>query len=359
MNEKTTIAFLGDTFLGDNPRVSLSPQVNDIFKSADLVVANLESPLTKHECSTYGKICLRSAPKTAKILKSWHIDLVSLANNHIFDYGLQGFEDTCHALSESGISYIGAGKNLAEASNPKILDVNHLKIGFLSYSCRYHKPQHAKENAFGVAPFSEQLVISQVKYLNKKADLVIVQPHWGFGEYDMPVPKEMVLGAKILEAGADAVIGHHAHVVQGIRRFGNKIIAYNLGDFIFQDYMDRGSVVHPHGENLEGIVLLLHLRKDGISDYQVFFTLQQNLEVVLDNTSERTKKFTRRCDSLSSSNYPAAWRRCVTRYIIHRILYWINIFNWRKIDKNTIAGIWKLTKFLFSSRGKNKENPAE
>jgi hypothetical protein len=343
-----SIVFLGDLFMGKNPVFSIAPEVEDVLDRADLVVGNLEGQLTRHDQPVVGKLCLRSSPQAADILKSWHVDVVSIANNHIFDHGWRGFEETCRALDESGILYLGAGENLAAASKPLLLDVRSIRIGFLACSERsFHTAACAAEDSHGFAPLDEALMISQVKDLVKRTDLVIVQPHWGLCNYILPLPQHVALAKKLLAAGAAAVIGHHSHTVQGVDRRDDGVIAYNLGNFVFAaDYRFHGRPPLLTKENLKGAMLILHLKEGSISNYEMFFTVQRKNLIEADNTARRAQEFAKRSALLSASDYPRLWRRYARRYIIRRLLNWANILNWPYIRKDTLKAAWQLIRLL-------------
>ena len=128
-----SIALAGDIFLGEEPRFTLDGPVREVFHGADLVIANLESPITARERAVGSKGCLKSAPAAAKLLRDWGVDVVSLANNHVFDHGWEGFEDTLRALDQVGIKYLGAGEKLAAATNNTRLRAEHIRESLEEY----------------------------------------------------------------------------------------------------------------------------------------------------------------------------------------------------------------------------------
>lgn len=108
MADGVRLALVGDVFLGREARWDLAPDVAEILAGADLVVANQEGPISV--CAT---------PVAASVLRGWGVDVATLANNHMFDFGLEGFEQTCRTLDDVGIQYLGAGHDLAEAMTPQ------------------------------------------------------------------------------------------------------------------------------------------------------------------------------------------------------------------------------------------------
>ena len=212
--------------------------VVSILRQATLAFANLESPL-----SDQGRQLnmFRADPRFLEGLDYAGIDLVSLANNHIMDYGTVAFLDTMERLTGQGVAYVGAGTDLTKARRGRLLNLGGLRVGFLAYTevgpgFTYTRvPQHwaATDELPGVAPARVDYLREDLARLQQLADLVIVSFHWGQEYVHLPTTKQQRLGEAALAAGADLVIGHHPHVIQGLA-FGEKgIIAYSLGNFIF------------------------------------------------------------------------------------------------------------------------------
>jgi poly-gamma-glutamate synthesis protein (capsule biosynthesis protein) len=285
--------------------------------------------------------------ESAEILKSWGIMVVSLANNHMFDYGWEGFKETQRLLDKAGISYVGAGKDLQQACRPLIVEIKGTKIGLLAYSWQFVQTTCATENSYGCAPLETGLIISQIRKLRSNSDAVIVLPHWGYCEYPFPVPQQVELGKRMIKAGATAVIGHHSHVVQGVVEEEGQLLAYSLGNFVFAEYSDRGRAVRLTEDNTEGVILKIGLVSGRVASYNVIFTVLRDDIIQIDNSSQRLKKFARRSEPLKLKDYSRYWRRFVRRRMVKRILYWANIFNWRHIHKETFIGGWLMVKALF------------
>ena len=222
----------------------------EIFRRADLAFANLECPL-----STRGDQInmFRANPAVAEVLTFAGFDLVSLANNHIFDYGLVAFLDTIECLQERGIIPLGVGENIYEARTPRIVRVNGARVAFLAYTqigpgFTYTRvPQHwaATIDLPGVAEARADYIRMDVAQAKAEADLVIVSFHWGNEYVHYPTDYQKAWGRTALAAGADLVIGHHPHVLQGIEFGDDAIIAYSLGNFVFDQvtYSRRQSLI--------------------------------------------------------------------------------------------------------------------
>lgn len=353
---KTSFIFVGDIYLGEHQPLSLSPEAEGVFADADLVVANQEGPITDCREEIGGKGCLKSSVEAAGILCSWGVDVVTLANNHMFEYGWDGFEQTRRLLEEAGIAYLGAGKNLADATEPLIVDVKGLKIGLLAYSWGFVQTTCATENTFGCAPLDGELMVRQVKDLSSQVDAVIVLPHWGYCEYILPTPMEIDLAGRLIEAGATAVVGGHSHAVQGLVRQGDKIIAYNLGDFAFGESYMRGLFTRIQDRPIDGrrgIILKLSLSPRKVESHEVVFSfLREDGVIEIDDSPRRREEFTKRCSVLAGQDYPRNWQRYVRGRLMRRIVYWMNVLNWRKIHKETFVGIWLMLKNALFRAGK-------
>jgi len=344
MAESVTINFLGDIYLGEQPYLSITPEISHTLKSADLVIANQEGPITDQGRAIGGKCCLKSAPETANILQNWGVDVVSLANNHMFDYGWEGFEQTRLQLDKAGIRYLGAGKDLQEASSPLIADVKGTRIGLIAYSWEFVQTTCASENSYGCAPLDKELMVKQIDEIKSHVDSVIVLPHWGYCDYRIPTPMEVNLGKCLIKAGATAVVGSHSHTIQGIARSDDAIIAYNLGDFAFGENWDQGRFVRIQDrtrDSREGMILKLHILPKKVESYEVVYTVLRNNGLIeIDDSPRRREEFAKRSSILSAQDYFRPWQRYVRLRLVKRFLYWMNVLNWHKIRKGTLAGGW-------------------
>ena len=353
MAESVTINFLGDIYLGKQPYLSLTPEVMDTLKAADLVIANQEGPITNHDKAIGGKCCLRSASEAANILQSWHVNVATLANNHMFDYGWQGFEQTKKLLEQAGIAYLGAGKNLDEATQPLILESKGIKVGLLSYSWEFVQTTCATDKTFGCAPLEKDLVMSETQKLRQQVDVVIVMPHWGYCDYLLPTPEQVSMAKSFIDAGATAVVGHHSHVAQGIMSEAGKLAAFSLGNFAFARYKYGRQKVKLTTENLRGIILKLVCKSGEVVSHELIHTKQENATIVRNDSERHRAKFAKRQAPLASDNYAKYWRRYLKCRLFKRILYWMNILNWKNIRKGTIDGAGLMLKSLLWPKPEN------
>lgn len=204
------------------------------LKKADLTLVNLEAPLTARGSEFRDKkYRFRVNPVAATALKKAGITAVTLANNHSMDYGVQGLLDTLQQLDKAGIGHVGAGENLAAARKPVIYDLHGTKVALLGYSLTLPQEFWAAAKRAGTAPLMEKTIKEDISAARKQASIVVVAVHWGEEAKTRLRDYQPRLGRMMIDAGADAVIGHHPHILQGIERYKRGIIFYSLGNFTF------------------------------------------------------------------------------------------------------------------------------
>ena len=213
-------------------------KVATYFKSTDLTVVNLESPLSSTGKATPEKdVVFRGTPLGVKALKQGGVDVVSLANNHAMDYGFSSLQQTITLLQKEKIGYAGAGANKREAFEPAILKVGDLLVGFLSFSDVIPFNSFPSKTAPGIASARDSKTLSLlIKALSKEVHLVVVAFHWGVEYKDYPTGRQKELATTAIDAGADLVLGTHPHVTQGIAVYKKRLIFYSLGNFVFDHY---------------------------------------------------------------------------------------------------------------------------
>lgn len=199
--------------------------LDDLLQRADLVIGNLESPITLNQSVSMGSVVgspenyrFTSPTTTAEVLYKHNIKLVNIGNNHIGDFGLSGITTTRGYLENAGVSYFGG---LADNSNIHSQIINNQKLVFINY------------NQFGGDSYEKVArLINQEKVKNS---IVIVYAHWG-EEYVPPTETVRGVAKFFSESGADLVIGSHPHVIQEREIIGDTIVYYSLGNFIFDQY---------------------------------------------------------------------------------------------------------------------------
>ena len=173
-------------------------------------------------------------------VKEMGFDVVSLANNHVWDLGEEGLKNTIRLLNENGIKYCGAGMNAEEAARPAVIEKNGLRVAIFCY-CMYGNPwlgyvKLAKENEAGVNPLDIDKVVEDIKKAKHQYDKVIVMPHWGREYYYEPLPECITMAKQMIKAGADAVLGSHPHQIQPHIQYKGKPVCFSMGNFLFPDF---------------------------------------------------------------------------------------------------------------------------
>jgi poly-gamma-glutamate capsule biosynthesis protein CapA/YwtB (metallophosphatase superfamily) len=231
--KKITISAAGDCTLGTDKSFSYNGSftsevdkqnddfsyffrnVKDIFDKDDITIVNLESPLTTSNQMADKQFRFKGDPKYVDILKLGSVEVVNIANNHTRDYLQQGVNDTIKYLRQGGIGFVGEG-------NKYLTEKNGIKIGMLGYT-GWSNDISIKNN-----------IKKDIQYLKDNgAKLVIVSFHWGEENAHMPNAIQKDLARFTIDSGADLVLGHHPHVIDGIEEYKGKYIVYSLGNFCF------------------------------------------------------------------------------------------------------------------------------
>jgi poly-gamma-glutamate capsule biosynthesis protein CapA/YwtB (metallophosphatase superfamily) len=276
---KVSLTAVGDVMLARKVERLIQSQgpdypfvkVRDKLKAADITFGNLESPLSERGTPLPGKgICFRARPEMSQKLQDSGFDVLSVANNHAVDYDTDAFLDTLELLRSSQIQPVGGGQNIDEARRPVIIEKNGLKVGFLAYTifadiyydARYRRTFRATETVSGVAPLEQELILEDLAELRPQVDVAIVSLHWGTEYSKSPQTAQRELGQALIDGGADLIIGHHPHIIQGFERYKDGLIAYSLGNFIFDQ--------NQHVFTRQGLILDLNLTREGLQDLQVW-----------------------------------------------------------------------------------------
>lgn len=173
-------------------------------------------------------------------VKEMGFDVVSLANNHVWDLGEDGLKNTIKMLNENGIQYMGAGMNIEESSRPAVIEKDGMSVAIFAY-CMYGNKylgyvELAGKNKAGINPLDIEKVVADIKNAKQKYDKVIVLPHWGREYRYDPLPECVQMAKHMLLAGADAVLGSHTHQMQPLIKYKKKPICFSMGNFLFPDF---------------------------------------------------------------------------------------------------------------------------
>lgn len=211
-------------------------EILSLFQKCDYRIINLEGPITdcENRIAKDGP-CLKGSVQSFRGFIPLQIDTASIANNHIMDYGTEGFESTVQVLQKAGICTCGAGRNLKEAGKPHIFMIDNLKIGLLS--CAEYEFTIATESNAGAYPFDPMEILDEIEKLKKQTDYVIILYHGGKEYYRYPVPYVQRRCRKMAEKGADLIICQHCHCIGCKEEYKGSTIVYGQGNLL----LDRGS----------------------------------------------------------------------------------------------------------------------
>jgi len=245
--DTVSLAFVGDILLAQSVGDFMEKNGDDYpYKEAlfylsepDLTAANLEYPVTNRGIPAEDKqFVFKGDAGALPALKNSGIDVVTLANNHTLDQGVEGLLDTMAHLDKAGIDHVGAGNNDTEAFAPVIKEANGIRVAYIGVSKVVPTGDwKADKNRAGVAEtYDTTRTKAAIKKAREKADLVVVMVHWGIEKAETPEQYQRDFAREYIDSGADLVIGSHPHVLQGFEQYKGKWIAYSLGNFIFSAY---------------------------------------------------------------------------------------------------------------------------
>lgn len=233
------------------------------LRTADIAFANLEAPLTTRGVPAEKVTVIRAHPDLVEDLLAADIDIVSTANNHMLDFGLDGLADTLATLERAGIKQVGAGPNLDAARSTEVLEGPGATVGFLAFASTLPQGYAAAEQRPGIAPIHAtaalvvelriaqdqpgmpppvmtfalqtdlQATVGSVRNLKARSDFVVVSAHWGVSGQDELADYQLEVGHALIDAGADMILGHHAHRLHAVEFYCGKPIFYSLGNFLF------------------------------------------------------------------------------------------------------------------------------
>jgi hypothetical protein len=219
-------------------------RIADTTRRADLFLVNLEGTLTTGGEPVEKSFNFRADPHAVAVLQSAGVDVVSLANNHAFDFGAEGLEQTRASLLAGGIAAFGAGRDLQQARTPAVLMRRGMQVGFLGYlfmGGHTIEPEvmYAGTDSPGVAGTHKDLPLllswirEDIAALRDRVDLLVVVLHWGRESRNTLEPYQRRIAEVTVAAGADVLVGHHSHTLQGLEQKGDAWVAYSLGNLMF------------------------------------------------------------------------------------------------------------------------------
>ena len=239
--EAVTLAFAGDVHAegpsGDAIAAGL-PSIREALGAADVTVVNLETAVTDRGTPADKEFAFRAPASVLPALKDAGVDVVSLANNHGLDYGREGLTDTLAAAAAAGMPLVGLGQDEDAAYAPHVVEVKGQRIAVLGATQvldgQFVDAWTARDDTPGMASAKRaDRLVEEVRRARADADTVVVHLHWGEERTPCPLPRQEELAQQLVDAGADVVVGGHAHVLLGGGMLGGAYVDYGLGNFVF------------------------------------------------------------------------------------------------------------------------------
>jgi len=296
---KYGLEFESDLEMGRHP----FQRIRDLIRSADISFVNLETPITDRARRAYDA-ALVSPPSFADGIAWAGITAVSVANNHAFDAEGEGLIHTLEILDQVGVRRAGGGRNLEEARRPVILERNGIRVAILAYAQFVNPGQRVTAFALpdlsGVAPMDPFLIEEDIRRVRDQVDHVILSFHWsGGGSNDSstkvdPHPEGIAFAHRMIDAGADMILGHHAPLPRGIEIYRGKPIVYSLGKLIFghnhetwtDQMMVRFSLSASGVEEIE----ILPIAGEGMDMAQPYVLQGPRAQAILETVRERSAR---------------------------------------------------------------------
>ena len=264
------MVFVGDVMVAEIPGELIAKGVdpfepfNALLQQHDLRIGNLECVVATGGAAETKPFTFRADPGVLPVLKK-HFDAMSVANNHSGDFGKAAFAEELGLMRKAGLPYFGGGEDLAEAHKPVILERNGLRIALLGYVEFKPRSFEAGARLPGVAWSGEDdQVIEDIAAARRDhhADVVIPYMHWGWEDEPDPSPRLREFSRRMIDAGADMVVGSHPHVTQGAEMYKGKPIVYSLGNFLFNGFDTEATTT--------GWVLSARVGSDGVREWRTF-----------------------------------------------------------------------------------------
>ena len=280
----TTLLFAGDVMLSRAVGDAMIRRkdwcwpfrlASDFTRKADIFFGNLEGPISARGKSIGSPYPFRADPKAVEGLLCAGFDVMSVANNHIGDWGRPAAEDTFRILYENNIAYAGGGFDASEAHAAKVIEANGATFGFLAYTPYAPRSIIASEHESGVASFSVDAMIEDIAAARDGSDAVIVSLHFG-DEYAQEENSDQRNWAHAaIDAGAKLVIGHHPHVVQRVEHYKDGSIAYSLGNFVFDQTFSS--------HTMEGLLLKVVFERGKITNIaQIKVKISNSFQAIIE-----------------------------------------------------------------------------
>jgi poly-gamma-glutamate capsule biosynthesis protein CapA/YwtB (metallophosphatase superfamily) len=265
----TSIVAVGDIMIGSHVAYFLNKfgvgypfdSTRQILISGDATIGNLEAPFSKTGTQFEKEFAFKIHPKYARGLPAAGFDVFTLANNHTMDFGKDALINTMRTLDTLGIGHCGAGVSYSESKKPALFTKDGITFAFLGYSCTFPKEFWARHDSAGTCSPNESDMVESIRACKKIADYTIASFHWGQELRDTPKDYQIYLAHLAIDAGADLILGHHPHILQGMEIYKNRLIIYSLGNFTFGAYSENAK---------ESMIVKVYLTYAGLAYARVY-----------------------------------------------------------------------------------------
>ncbi len=268
---ETHLSFVGDIMLDRSVRKSVEKNFGGDYgklfekvgalKESDILFGNLEGPLSDKGRDLRNLYSFRFATSTLPVLEAAGFDALSIVNNHVGDWGKAAFDDTLLRLKASTILPVGAGAGKAEASAPRIIEKNGIRFGFIGVTDVGPDWLVAGTTTSGILLASDPNLSEIISAAASACDVLVVSIHWGVEYEKLHNARQEKIGHLLVDSGAKLVVGHHPHVVEDIEEYGDGLIAYSLGNFIFDQYFSA--------ETMQGGLLNVVFKGKELESYEL------------------------------------------------------------------------------------------
>ena len=263
-NKNTALIFVGDIMLDRGVESSIVKNFNNDYneffqnlnflKNSDILFGNLEGPVSDQGNKVGSIYSFRMPVEVLPALKTLGFDVLSVANNHAGDWNRAAFADNLFRIKKAGMISVGGGI-AGKVIEPEIIEKNNLKIGFLALSDVGPIWLEAKEKTGGILLAKNKKMAEIIKNASEKVDYLVVSMHFGDEYKTTHNKRQEELAHLVIDSGANLVVGHHPHVIQDTEIYKDKIIAYSLGNFVFDQYFSPNT--------MEGMILEIELDNQG------------------------------------------------------------------------------------------------
>ncbi len=308
-----------------------------VLRGGDIVFGNLETPL----CSATGERSLfRADPAMAEALSTAGFTILSLANNHILEYGPEGLRQSMAHLGPHGIKILGAGTSQEEARKPVVIERNGLRVAFVGLG-RTLQGQPDPDLP-GFVEWEEARAIEMIREARRQADVVVVSIHIGLMWVDYPKPAFKEAADHMLGAGASVILMHHAHVLQGFHAVGGRLVVYNLGNFVADIYEGETGVTPVPDLQRQSAIFRIDLDRGGVARVEAVpiiaddeFRVQIAPDPVATSILERLERIS---VAIGNGSYHEAFARQRAALTTGNTLAWLVVHlrrgNWKELFGN-------------------------